>query len=477
MMEPAKYDAVVVGSGPNGLAAAIAMAQAGRSVLVLEAKETVGGGTRSAELTLPGYVHDICSAVHPTAAASPFFRSLDLAGFGLEWVRPDAPLAHPLDDGTAVVLERSIERTGDWLAHDAAAYRRLMNPLVLRWEDLVADLLGPLHRPSHPLLFARFGFKAARSAVGIANSLFSGERGRALFAGLAAHSIQALDRPFTASFGLVLGALGHAVGWPMAKGGSQKIADALADHLKSLGGPVRTGFRVEALGDLPPAGCILLDVTPRQLASIAGHRLSARGFRKLRSHRHGPGVFKVDWALDGPIPWRSAECSRAGTVHLGGTMEEIVASEHAAWEGRHHERPFVILAQQSLFDPTRAPEGKQTSWGYCHVPNGSDVDMTDRIEAQIERFAPGFRDLVLARRTMGPAALEEYNPNYAGGDIAGGAQGFWQVLGRPALARGGPYSTPLEAVYLCSGSTPPGGGVHGMCGYYAAHAALKRLRR
>lgn len=468
------YDAVVVGSGPNGLAASITLAQAGCSVLLLEAKETIGGGTRSSELTLPGFLHDICSAIHPLGVASPFFRSLNLAGHGLEWVYPPASLAHPLDDGTAVVLERSVDATGETLGGDAAAYRKLMAPLIGDWDNLSADLLGRLRPPRHPLALSRLGRQAVRSACGLAESRFDGERARALFAGLGAHSIMPLERPSSAAVGLVLGIVGHAFGWPMARGGSQKIADALGACFLSLGGQITTGRRVESIDDLPRSRAVLLDVTPRQLAGIAGHRLPAAYRRQLKAHRYGPGVFKVDWALDAPIPWKAAECARAATVHIGGTMEEIAASEHAVWVGAHPERPFVLLAQQTLFDPTRAPAGKHTAWGYCHVPNGSMFDMTQRIEAQVERFAAGFRDGVIGRSVMSPADLEDYNPNYVGGDIAGGLQSLWQLFARPALTRRA-YSTPAKGLYICSSSTPPGAGVHGMCGYHAARAALREV--
>ena len=473
MPEPRSYDAIVVGSGPNGLAAAITLAQADRSVLVLEANDTIGGGARSAELTLPGFVHDVCSVAYPLAVGSPFFPGLPLSEHGLEWIHPPAALAHPLDDGTAVVLERSVEETCNGLGRDATAYRKLMAPLVADWNKLAADLLGPVRPPRHPLAMARFGLRAIRSARGLGEALFRGERARALFAGMAVHSFMPLEKPPTAAFGLVLGITGHAVGWPVPRGGAQSISNGLASHLRSLGGEIVTGTRVESVDELPPARAILLDVTPRQLLSIAGHRLPAEYRRKLHGYRYGPGAFKMDWALDGPIPWKAGECARAGTVHLGGTMAEVAASERAVWEGEHPERPFVLVAQPSLFDPTRAPNGKHTVWAYCHVPNGSTFDMTERIEAQIERFAPGFGERVIGRSIMPPATLEEHNANYIGGDINGGVQDFRQLYTRPTM-RLVPYSTPMRGLYICSSSTPPGGGVHGLCGHFAALAALRR---
>ncbi len=466
-------DAIVVGSGPNGLAAAITLAGAGRSVLVLEAAETPGGGCRSAELTLPGYVHDVCSAIHPLVAGSPFFRSLPLAELGVELVQPAAPLAHPLDDGGAVVLERSVNATSEALGADGAAYRDLLGPLVRDADALIDGLLGPpLRPPRHPLALARFARHGLRSAVGLA-SRFSGERARALLAGMAAHSIRPLDARLTAGFGLALMTLGHAVGWPVARGGSGRITDGLVELLRTLGGEIETGRLVTSLDDLPPARAVLLDVTPRQLLAIAGTRLPPAYRRRMARYRYGPGAFKVDWALAGPIPWRSPDCARAATVHLGGTMAEIAAAEAAVAGGGHPERPYVLLAQQTLADPSRAPEGRHTAWAYCHVPGGSPVDMTERMERQVERFAPGFRDLVLARAARGPAQLERENPNHVGGDIAAGLQDLRQTLARP-VARPDPYATPAPGVYLCSASTPPGGGVHGMCGRHAARSALGR---
>jgi phytoene dehydrogenase-like protein len=463
-------DAVVVGSGPNGLAAAITMARAGRSVLVLEAADTIGGGMRTAELTLPGFLHDVCSAIQPLTKASLCFRELPLSEHGLELVEPPVPLAHPLDDGTAVMLERSVDGTAAGLGPDAAAYRTLMGPLVRRSERLEPFLLGHSPIPRRPFVAARFGLLALRSAVGLAKR-FEGERARALFAGLAAHSIQDLYRMPTASFGLVLGLFAHTHGWPLVRGGSERLADALGSYLHSLGGRIETGRHVASLDELPKARATFLDVTPRQVLRIAGHRLPARYLRALRRYRYGPGVFKVDWALDGPVPWTAAECSRAGTVHLGGTLEELAASERAVWNGETPERPFVLLAQQSLFDDSRAPAGKHTLWAYCHLPNGSSEDMTERIEAQVERFAPGFRDLILQRSVKGPAELERYNENYVGGDINGGVQDLRQLYTRPVI-RWNPYATPVDGLYICSSSTPPGGGVHGMCGLYAARSAL-----
>ncbi len=473
MSEDYDHDAVVVGSGPNGLAAAVTLAQAGWSVLVLEARDTVGGGARSAELTLPGFIHDVCSAVHPLGAGSPFFRMLPLAEHGLEWIQPAAPLAHPFDDGTAAVLERSVEATGKTLGSDAAAYRKLMAPLLADWDKLAVDLLGPLRLPPrHPLALARFGWHAISSACGLAEHLFEDERARALFAGMAAHSMIPLDQPPTAAFGLVIGILGHAVGWPLPRGGSQRIADALACYLRSLGGQVVTGVHVQSLDELPPARAVLCDVTPRQLLHIAGQHLPAGYRRRLASYRYGPGVFKVDWALDGPIPWQAAECMRAGTLHLGGTLEEMAAAERVVWQGEHPEKPYVLVVQPSLFDPTRAPAGKHTAWAYCHVPHASAFDITERIEVQIERFAPGFRDLILARSVKSAVEMERYNPNCIGGDINGGVQDWGQLFTRPVF-RLVPYSTPVKGLYICSSSTPPGGGVHGMCGYFAAQAALR----
>ncbi len=463
---------MVVGSGPNGLAAAITLARARRSVLVLEAAETVGGGVRSAELTLPRFLHDVCSAVHPLAAGSPCFRELPLAQHGLDLLHPPAPLAHPLDDGTAVMLERSVEETAAGLGPDAEAYRELMAPLVDRGDLLEPFLLGRSPISRHPFAAARFAALGLRSAVGLA-SRFDGRAARALSAGLAAHSIQNLHRIPTASFGLVLALLGHRHGWPVVRGGSQRLADALASYLRSLGGTIETGRHVASVDELPRTGVTMLDLTPRQVIRVAGHRLPGRYIRALQRFRYGPGVFKVDWALDGPVPWAAEECLRAGTVHLGGTLEEIAASEEAVWRGEAPERPYVLAAQQSLFDETRAPDGKHTLWAYCHVPNGSRVDMTERIEAQFERFAPGFRERILERSARGPAEVERENENYVGGDINGGVQDLLQLYTRPAI-RLNPYSTPIDGVYICSSSTPPGGGVHGLCGYYAARSALAK---
>jgi phytoene dehydrogenase-like protein len=471
-----RYDAIVVGSGPNGLAAAVALAQQGWEVLVLEREATVGGGTRSTELTLPGFVSDVCAAVHPLGVLSPFFQTLPLREHGLEWVQPPAPLAHPLDDGTAVMLERSVDATAALLGPDRAAYRALFEPLVADTQRLVGSILGPLRLPRHPLALARFGLTAQRSATGLARSTFEGHRARALFAGLAAHSLQALEQRLTAAFGLVLGLSGHVAGWPVARGGSQAIANALAAHLRALGGEVVTGQAVDTLRHLPPSRAVLFDTSTRDLLHIAGDALPGWYRRQLGRYRYGHGIFKLDWALDGPIPWAAPAAVRAATVHVGGSLEEIAASERAMARGGHIDRPFVLVAQQSLFDPLRAPRGKHVAWGYCHVPAGSTVDMTARIEAQVERFAPGFRDRVLARHTMTAAQMEAYNPNYIGGDINGGLQDLRQTFTRP-VPRFDPYATPNRRLYLCSSVTPPGGGVHGLCGYFAAQSVLRRAAR
>ena len=472
-------DAVVVGAGPNGLAAAITLAGAGRSVLVLEAGATPGGGSRTAELTLAGFHHDVCSAVHPLALASPFLRGLPLERHGLEMVQPPAALAHPLDDGSAAVLERSLEATAGSLGEDGAAWQRLLGPLARDGLDLAEAVLDPLRLPRHPLELANFGRNAIRAAAPLARARFRGQRARGLLAGVAAHAMLPLERLTTAGYGLLIAALGHTVGWPLPRGGSQAIIDALVAHLRELGGEVVCGQEVRTLAELPPARTVLLDVTPRQLLRIAGEQLPARYRRRLERYRYGPGVVKVDWALDAPIPWKASGCDQAGTVHLGGTLPEVAAAEAAVARGEHPERPFVLLAQPSRFDPTRAPEGRHTAWAYCHVPHGSTLDAeitAGRIEAQVERFAPGFRERVLARHVLGPAALERYNANYVGGDINGGLQDLRQLVTRP-VASLDPWATPLDGVYLCSSSTPPGGGVHGMCGHLAARAALRRWPR
>ncbi|MDQ3327070.1 MAG: NAD(P)/FAD-dependent oxidoreductase [Chloroflexota bacterium] len=472
MTSQPRYDAVVVGAGPNGLSAAITLAQAGRSVVLVEAEETVGGGARSGELTLPGYVHDLGSAIHPLGAASPFFNSLPLARHGLEWIHPDAPVAHPLDGTVAAILERSIEETGRTLGPDSAAYRRLMEPLVEGWEDIAPVLQGPLAPPHHPITLARFGVLAIRPATMLARSVFQGARARAFLAGNGAHSLLALEQPITGAFALTLATLGHVIGWPFPRGGAQKIADALASYLTDLGGEIVTGARVTSLDALPPSRVVICDLTPRGLLEVAGSRMPTAFRRKMEGYRWGFGAFKLDWALDGPIPWSASECLRAGTVHVGGSLEEIALSERTTWHGGHSERPFVLLAQQTLFDASRAPKGKHTAWAYCHVPNGSTFDMTERIEAQVERFAPGFRHRILARCVTPPAALERQNANLIGGDVNGGIQDIRQLFTRPR-AHHVPYATPVPGLYLCSSSTPPGGGVHGMCGHFAARAALR----
>jgi phytoene dehydrogenase-like protein len=465
-------DAIVVGAGPNGLAAAITLARAGRSVEVREAAHEAGGGSRSAELTLPGFIHDVCSSVHPLALASPFFRGLDLARHGLFWVHPDAPLAHPLDDGRVAFLERSVEETASGLGRDARRWKLLFGPLVRDTNRLVPTLLGPVVRaPRHPIALARFGVPALAPATLLARGAFHDEPARALFAGLAAHSIVPLERPLTSSFGLVMAMFAQSFGWPFARGGSGAITRALVSELTSLGGSVVTDDQVESVDELPRAETVLLDLAPRQALAVAGPRLSAWRRRTMRRFRYGAGIFKLDWALDGPIPWRSPEVARGGTVHLGGSLAEIAASEAAVGRGEVSERPFVILAQASLFDATRAPEGKHTVWAYCHVPNGSTIDMTDAIESQIERFAPGFRERVLARRAVGPAELEAYDANYVGGDINSGIADIRQLVFRPWPALD-PYRLGY-GLYLCSSSTPPGGGVHGMSGWHAARSALR----
>jgi phytoene dehydrogenase-like protein len=469
------YDAVVVGSGPNGLAAAITLARAGRSVLVVEGHESVGGGMRTAELNLPGFHHDICSAIHPLGVGSPFFNTLPLAEFGLEWIFPPANLAHPLDDGTAAVLYNSLEKTAGTMGADGPAYTRLIKPFAKNWDKLAPALLGPLSFPRHPLAMGHFGLYAWRSAVGLARAHFKQPGTRAVFGGMAAHSILPLEQSPSAAFGLVLASLAHAVGWPLPKGGSQQIAVALAAYLQSLGGEIITGQAVESVDDLPPSRAVLLDVTPRQVLKLARRHLSA-GYRKgLGNFRYGPGIFKIDYALSGPVPWTAPGCREAGTVHLGGTLEEIAASERAANGGEICERPFVLAAQQSRFDPSRAPQGQHTLWANCHVPSGSTTDMSAAVTAQIERFAPGFRQLILASSTMNTAQVERYNPNYIGGDINGGTQDWFQLFTRP-MPRLSPYTTSNPNIYICSSSTPPGGGVHGMCGYSAAREVLRRLK-
>ena len=466
-------DAIVVGAGPNGLAAAIVLTAAGKSVRVLEAESTIGGGTRSEALTLPGFIHDVCSSVLPLANASPFFRTLPLAEYGLTYDHPPIPLAHPLDDGSAGVLDRSVGVTASGLGRDGTAYRGLMDPIVRQAELLTRQFLGPPRPSAHLVTLARFGIPALRSAAALAAGRFQGPQARALFVGLGAHSMLSLRRPATASFGLVLAAAGHAFGWPFARGGSQRVADALAAVLRAHGGTIAIGSRVASMHQVSSSRVVLFDLTPRQILPIASGRWTDGFNRQLQRFRYGPGIFKVDWALDGPIPWRAPACRQAGTVHVGGAFDEVVAAEDAVAAGGVAERPFVILAQPSVADSTRAPAGKHVGWAYCHVPNGSTVDMRERIEAQVERFAPGFTSRILARHVMGPADIERHNANQVGGDINGGIADLRQLFIRPTRRL---YATPDRQLYLCSSSTPPGGGVHGMCGYYAARKALRRAR-
>ncbi|WP_143306758.1 phytoene desaturase family protein [Chitinophaga vietnamensis] len=467
------YDAIVVGSGPNGLAAAITLRQAGLSVLLLEGKDSVGGGMRTAELTLPGFHHDICSAIHPMATLSPFLKSLPLQDYGLTLIHPPVAAAHPFDNGHAAALLHSLPETARSLGADEQTWLQLIQPVVNDWPYIVNDVLGPLGIPRHPLRMARFGLTALRSAAAVARR-FRTEEARGLWAGLAAHSLLPLSYRSSAAIGLVLSAAAHISGWPVVKGGSQSLANALAAYFRASGGEIRTGFYVQDLGQLPSARAVLLDVSPRQLLQIGGNRFSSFYQSQLKKYRYGPGIFKVDWALDGPIPFTAAACREAGTVHIGNAYTEIAAGELGNWQGKTSRQPFVLLAQQSLFDDTRAPQGQHTAWAYCHVPNGSNTDMREVIEQQVERFAPGFRKRIIARHVMNAAQMEAYNPNYIGGDINGGAIDLRQLFTRPAL-RPSPYRTSAAGVYICSASTPPGGGVHGMCGYHAAMRAIRDI--
>ena len=469
-----EVDAVVVGSGPNGLAAAVRLAEAGHSVLVREANPTAGGGLRSEELTLPGFVHDSCSAVHPMGICSPYLSRLPLADHGLEWVASEISFAHPLDDGPAILHRKGVSEVAEQLGPDARRYERLVRPFLRDLPGLLADALGPLGLPRKPFTMALFGLLGALPVTTLARMVFTREPGRAVLAGCAAHSILPLSKPLTGALGIIFLLLGHEEVWPVARGGSRAIAQALVSYLESLGGRVETGAPVESLADLPRARAVLFDTSPRELTRLAGDQLPASYNRRLDRYRYGPGVFKVDWALDGPIPWRDERCVTASTVHVGGTLDEIAASERAAFAGEHTDRPFVMVCQQSDLDPSRAPSGQRTGYAYCHVPHGSTVDMTEPIERQIERFAPGFRDRILERRTTSPAELEQGNRNLLGGVIAGGVADAFQLFTRP-VARWNPYTTPNPRLFLCSASTPPGGGVHGMCGYWAAEAALRRL--
>lgn len=466
-------DAIIVGSGPNGLAAAVELAREGKSVHVIEAADTIGGGTRSAQLTLPGYIHDVCSGCHPMGVLSPYFRTLPLGEHGLRWIRPRASVAHPLDGQPAVLLRRSLTDTAAGLRGDAGAYERLLAPFVGAGDDLLADLLAPPRLPAHPLRMVRFGALGVLPATTLLRHWFKEERARALLAGCAAHSILPLERMLTSAIGMIFALTGHLEDWPVAEGGSQSIARALASYLKTLGGTIETGRRVRSLAELPPSRVVLFDTSPAQLAEICAGALAQGYVRRLHRYRYGPGVFKIDWALDGPVPWHDPACLEASTVHLGGTLDEVAAAEAAVWRGEHPERPFVLFIQQSQFDATRAPAGKHTGYAYCHVPAGSTVDVTGIIERQVERFAPGFRDRIAARHTMTAADFEAYNPSYIGGSITGGVADLTQLFTRP-VARIDPYSTPNPRLFLCSASTPPGGGVHGMCGYFAARSALAR---
>jgi phytoene dehydrogenase-like protein len=468
-----EYDAIVIGSGPNGLSAAITLQRAGLSVLVIEGSDIIGGGMRTSELTMPGYWSDVCSAIHPMAAGSPYFQELPLEKFGLEYINPPVLAAHPFDNGSASVLKQSLQETAESLGADKEAYLQLIGSVVNLWPGIAKDVLGPLRIPRHPLNLVKFGLPALRSALSIAKK-FKTPEAKGLWAGMAAHSFLPLNELTTAAVGLVLMANGHLTGWPIPKGGSQQIANALGGYFESLGGKIQTGWYVKSLKELPSAKAILFDVGPRQLLDIAGESFSDFYRWQLKKYRYGAGVFKVDWALDGPVPFAAPECREAGTVHIGGSIDEITASEKDAANGKINDKPFVLLAQQSLFDAGRAPEGKQTLWGYCHVPNGSKADRTTAIENQVERFAPGFKERILARHTFNTMQMESYNPNYIGGDINGGILDIWQLYTRPAL-RLSPYRTSAKGLYICSASTPPGGGVHGMCGHNAAKQALKDI--
>ncbi|WP_114790804.1 NAD(P)/FAD-dependent oxidoreductase [Niabella yanshanensis] len=468
-----KYDTIVVGSGPNGLAAAITLQQRGHPVLLIEGKGQVGGGLRTSELTLPGFHHDVCSAIHPMAIHSPFLSSLPLADFGLEYIHSAIAAAHPFDGGSAAYVTHSIEDTASALGKDEQVYLDLIGPVIEDWPFIINSILAPLRFPDHPFRLAKFGLKALRSASAIARK-FSTRKGKGLWGGMAAHSIQPLTNTSTAAVGLVLSAAAHIKGWPMAKGGSQAVANAMAAYFKHLGGTIQTGRWVQSVEELPQARALVLDVTPAQLLKIAGHRFTSFYRSQLQRYRYGMGVFKLDWALSGPIPFLSEECRKAATIHIGGAFEEIALSESSASSGKMIDKPFVLLAQQSLFDVSRAPGGQHTAWGYCHVPNGSAVDMTDIIEQQVERFAPGFKKLILSRHAMNAQQMEIYNPNYIGGDINGGIMDIRQLYTRPSLSLT-PYRTSDRQIYICSSSTPPGGGVHGMCGYHAAQTILKDL--
>lgn len=474
-MDEKEYDAVVVGSGPNGLAAAIVLQQEGLQVLLLEGKDMIGGGMRTMELTLPGFKHDVCSAIHPLAVSAPFFKTLPLEKFGLEFIHPNVLAAHPFLNGNTGVLLASRDETANRLGKDGTRYRNLIQPIVENWEGLTHDFLAPLKIPKNPIALMGFGLKALQPASFLARS-FSEEKTRGLWAGMAAHGIQPLNNLATSAIALVLMAAGHYGGWPVPKGGSQSLANALAGYFKSLGGKIRTGAMIHSLNQLPKARAVLFDTNPKQLLDIAGNRFSSLYKWQLRRYKYGVGVFKMDFALDGPIPWRSREAREAGTVHLGGTIEEISHSEAIIWKGKYTDNPYMLVAQQSLVDDIRAPEGKHTVWAYCHVPFGSTRDMTEIMENQIEKYAPGFKDLILAKHTMNTQDVEAYNPNYIGGDINAGVQDITQIFTRPAL-RVSPYKTSAKGIYICSSSTPPGGGVHGMCGYHAAHKALRDVFR